>query len=133
MLTKLTRSVRPDPGRLACGRCLRSLGPYPDRTSQNVHPLFTTLSIDQLIELSHSNWAKTKLWPAAIYCVQLLYSSNNSLRTDESSHLPIQHWNLVPTEPISLALTSGASFDQSEQTPYSITNGSGRPSLPKIR
>ena len=33
--------------------------------------------------------------------------------------------------PINLTLTTGASFDQSDQTPLSITNGSGRLSLPR--
>ena len=67
---------------------------------------------------------------------QFLSQSTNHptwLRTDESSHIPNRPWNYVPLNLISVALTTGASFDQSDQTPWSIIHGSGRPSLPMIR
>lgn len=67
---------------------------------------------------------------------QILSQSTNHPtwpRTDESSHVPNRPWNHVPTKPISPPLTTSASFDQSDQTPWSIIQGSGRPSLPMIR
>ncbi|KAF3575161.1 hypothetical protein F2Q69_00058352 [Brassica cretica] len=61
--------------------------PESSHTNRRFHfpnPFYLVLSKDQRIELSHSNLAKNELWPAAIYCVQLLYSSNKSLRSDRS-------------------------------------------------